>query len=208
MKFANLAAGAVLLALVAFCAFASQLVFAEKAVADDSGSKISLPAPDKTGGIPLMQALDKRHSSREFKSDPLPPQELSNLLWATFGVNREDGKRTAPTARDSKAVYVYVAMESGVYSYDAVNNELGKVLALDARGKFGGAPVTLIYVAPESDSSGPLHVGSLYQNAGLYCASAGLANTVKLTGIDALKGQLPLAKGMKVFIVHPIGYPK
>jgi hypothetical protein len=51
-----------------------------------------------------------------------------------------------------------------------------------------------------------MHLGSLYQNAGLYCASAGLANVVKANGKDALKGKLPLPKNYEVFIIHSIGY--
>lgn len=207
MNLAKVAAAAVSLVLVTVCALCLQLVLVEKAVAFD-GQKISLPAPDKAGGMPLMQALANRHTSRDLKNDPLPSQELSNILWAAFGINREDGKRTAPTARDSRALYLYVAMQGGVYSYDAAKNELDMVLAADTRAKFGGAPVTLLYVAPENDPAAPLHVGSVYQNVGLYCASAGLANSVKLTGIDALKDELPLPKGLRVFIVHSIGYPK
>ena len=41
---------------------------------------IRLPPPETAGGMPLMQALQARHSTREFSGRPLPPQELSNLL--------------------------------------------------------------------------------------------------------------------------------
>ena len=59
---------------------------------------IKLPPPETAGGMPLMQALKARHSTREFGKQPLPPQVLSNLLWAANGVNRPDsGKRTAPS---------------------------------------------------------------------------------------------------------------
>ena len=32
----------------------------------DATPKIALPAPDKTGGMPLMEAIAKRRSAREF----------------------------------------------------------------------------------------------------------------------------------------------
>ena len=68
--------------------------------------------------------------------------------------------------------------------------------------------MTLVYAVPEDDEAGGMHAGSLYQNAGLYCASAGLANVVRLTGADALDGILPLPEGYKVQVVQTIGYPK
>ncbi|HVP57267.1 MAG TPA: nitroreductase family protein, partial [bacterium] len=60
---------------------------------------IKLPAPQMTGGKPLMDALKERQTIRDYTADKLSPQVLSNLLWAAFGVNRPaDGKRTAPSA--------------------------------------------------------------------------------------------------------------
>ena len=46
---------------------------------------IQLPKPQLDGGKPLMQVLKERKSSREFSSEKLPVQVLSNLLWAAFG---------------------------------------------------------------------------------------------------------------------------
>ena len=62
---------------------------------------IQLPKPQTGAGMPLMQALAKRQTTRAFEDNPLPLQTLSNLLWAAFGVNRpRDVKpglgRTAP----------------------------------------------------------------------------------------------------------------
>ena len=59
---------------------------------------IALPAPQKEGGMPLMEALSKRRSDREFAHTELPLPVLSNLLWAAYGVNRPGGWRTAPSA--------------------------------------------------------------------------------------------------------------
>ena len=70
---------------------------------------IKLPAPQTDGGKPLMQALEQRHSTREFSAEALPPQVLSNLLWAAAGVNRPaSGQRTVPSARDWREIDVYV----------------------------------------------------------------------------------------------------
>jgi len=167
---------------------------------------VQLPQPDKAGGKPLMEALNLRHTQRSISAKPLPLQELSNLLWATWGVNRPDGKRTAPTARNNQKIEVYAVLADGVWLYDGVKNVLVQVLSSDERGKYSPAGVTLLYAADSTDSFAGMHVGSLYQNAGLYCASAGLANVVKASGKDALKGVLPLQKNYEVFIIHTIGH--
>ena len=95
---------------------------------------VLLPAPQTDGGKPLMQALRDRQSTREFDSTKLPPQLLSNLLWAAFGINRPDsGKRTAPSARNWQEVDVYAIMEDGAYLYDAKANILRGVAKGDLR---------------------------------------------------------------------------
>ena len=183
---------------------AFQAVPAQAATAND---RIALPAPDKTGGKPLMQALAERRTNRSIKSDPLSQQDLSNLLWAAWGVNGEDGRRTAPTAMNRQEVEVFAALGTGVWRYDGEKHELIKVLDRDTRSAFGGAPLTLVYAAKEGPFGG-MHLGSLYQNAGLYCASAGLANVVKATGVDVLQKDLPLPDGYRIMIIQSVGYPQ
>ena len=71
---------------------------------------VKLPSPQTDIGMPLMQVLKERHSARGFANKSLPAQELSNLLWAAFGINREDsGKRTAPSAMNAQEIDIYVA---------------------------------------------------------------------------------------------------
>ena len=59
--------------------------------------QIKLPAPNKTTGTAIMKALNDRHSERGYAANKLLPQDISNLLWAANGLNRPDGKRTAPS---------------------------------------------------------------------------------------------------------------
>ena len=74
--------------------------------AADSTARMELPAPDKTGGMPLMQALAQRRSIKTgFSGAALSPQQLSDLLWASWGVNRDGGRRTAPTAMNRQSFY-------------------------------------------------------------------------------------------------------
>jgi hypothetical protein len=175
------------------------------------GTVVSLPLPDKTGGAPLMQALAQRRGTRELRGlesggKEISPDTLSSLLWATWGVNREDGKRTAPTARNSQAASVYVALKSGIWLYNAQKNQLELQVAKDVRAALGKAPLALIYAA-QNDFFGAMSVGSLYQNAGLYCASAGLGNIVRASNTGAVDKLIKIPGDYKIWVTQSIGWP-
>ena len=169
---------------------------------------MQLPAPDKEGGMPLMKALVERKSTKSFGDKAVSAQDLSNLLWAAWGVNRADGRRTAPTGRNSQAVDIYVVLDSGVWRYDGPKHLLEQALPGDMRAKVGGAPVTLLFAAPADDTWAGEHIGSIYQNAGLYCASAKMACVVKASGADGLKDNLTLTKAYRIRIAMAVGWPK
>ncbi len=187
---------------------------------------VTLPAPQIAGGMPLMQALSNRHSTREFSDKALPPQTLSDLLWAAAGVNRADsGKRTAPSARDWREIDVYVTTADGAYRYDAKANALRQVAARDLRALTGSqdfvatAPVNLVYVADVQRMRGAspeqrdLYVGAdtgfIAQNVYLYCASAGLATVVRgSVDREALAKALGLSAHQQVTLAQTVGYPK
>ena len=118
---------------------------------------VQLLKPQVEQGRPLMQALKDRSSSRSFSKEKLPLQVLSNLLWAAFGVNRQDsGKRTAPSAMNWQEIEIYVAAPEGLYLYNARAHVLDPILPGDIRAMTGrqefvkDAPVNLIYVADYS----------------------------------------------------------
>lgn len=169
---------------------------------------VELPAPQKQGGLSMLEALAKRHVERKFDSRPLPMQEVSNILWAACGVNREDGRLTVPTALNRRNIAVYAVLPDGVYRYDARRNVLERVLEGDYLKLYSnGAPMVLLHTAPESDRYAAFHVGSMYENVALYCASAGLANVMKAQETNRLDGKLPLPDGWKVYMIQPVGYP-
>ena len=122
---------------------------------------ITLPKPEKDSGKSVLAALWERKTNRNIRDEKLPPQTLSNLLWAAFGVNRESGPfnqigRTAASASNSQEIDLYVALPEGTYLYEAVPHRLTPVVAGDLRalaggrgrrGGAGGAPVNIIFVA-------------------------------------------------------------
>jgi nitroreductase len=186
---------------------------------------ITLLAPQTDGGMPLMQALKARQSSREFDTKGLPLQVLSNLLWAAWGINRPDGKRTAPSAMNMQEIDIYVALAEGLYLYDAKANMLRPVLAKDIRAMTGGqpfvkdAPVNLVYVADYSKMGkgtakdkaffSAANTGFIGQNVYLFCASEGLATVVRAY-IDkpALAKAMKLRPDQKIVLAQTVGYPK
>ena len=131
------------------------------APADEPGKlgTVALPKPKIQGGKPLLQALSERKTLRNIGAAALPPQTLSNLLWAAFGVNRPDGKRTAPSARNIQDIDIYVFLPEGVYVYDAVGNSLKPVLAGDQRAKAARqAPAPAAGAAARPATLGPADV--------------------------------------------------
>jgi nitroreductase len=125
------------------------------------GQAIRLPDPMRTHDCSVFTALENRKTTRDISAIKLPPQTLSNLLWAAFGVNRKAGPfealgRTAPSASNSQEMDIYVAMQEGAFRYEADFNRLAPVTSEDVReagltprqsGIDAAAPVTLIYVA-------------------------------------------------------------
>ena len=169
--------------------------------------EIHLPDPDKTGGIPLMQALSKRHATRDFSDREISETTLSNLLWASWGVNRPNKRRVSPTAQNVQNVRLYVVLPSGIWLYQADKHILVKALKGDYREKFANAPVSFFYVAPADNYSG-MHVGAIFQNAGLFAASEGLGNIVRSQKITDILDGLNLPNGYKMYITQSFGWLK
>jgi nitroreductase len=186
---------------------------------------IQLPPPQMEGGKPLMQALKERRSSSEFSSERLSLPILSNLLWAAFGVNRPDGRRTAPTASNRQEIDIYAAMADGLYQYDAKAQALNLVHKEDIRAMTGSqaylkeAPLVLVYVADFSRMGTAKDEDKLFaavaasglisQNVYLYCASEGLAARVR-SSIDRAKlaPAMNLRPDQRITLDQAVGYPK
>lgn len=130
---------------------------ARTSIAPDAFSSLQtrqLPQPRSHGGLPLLDALQRRHSTREYSDRPLSVALLSDLLWAAYGTNRSNaGERTAPYWRQIMVIDIYVAMADGVWLYSADQHALLPCVTEDVRSQTGiqyfisEAPLNLIYVA-------------------------------------------------------------
>lgn len=184
---------------------------------------VALPKPQATGGKPLMQALSERKSAREFSAQKLSLQTLSNLLWAGFGINRPDGRHTAPSASNAQEIDIYVFTAEGVYTYDAKGNQLQPVAAGDLRAMTGTQPIVadaaadLVFIADlakqknkaAAENFAFADTGFISQNIYLFSASEGLSTVVRY-GIDrdALSKKLNLREDQKIILMQCVGYPK
>ncbi len=184
-----------------------------------------LPTPDRSGGMPLMAALNQRHSTREYSERSLHEQTVSNLLWAAFGINRPNGDRTAPYWRHIMIIDLYVAMADGVWLYEPKAHVLLPYMSSDIRAETGTqdfvatAPLNLIYVAHGermTDISpadrrlyASVDTGFIGQNVYLVCASEGLV-TVFRAAVDypKLTRAMKLPEQQFVTFAQTVGYSR
>ena len=201
---------------------------------------IILPEPERTGGTPLLDAIQHRQTNRNISSREIPLQVLSNLLWAAFGVNREKSSfkktgRTAPSASNSQEIDLYVALESGLYLYEAIPHQLVPVAAGDFRmlscGRYAieltkHTPVNIFYVAdlsrydlgpdqPDPNIGDPevqksyyfTDTGFIAQNINLYAASEGLATWFHNCEKDRIREEFNLLPTQRILFAQTVGYP-
>lgn len=186
---------------------------------------LELPAPRTRGGTPLLEALQRRHSTRAYAARSVPVQLQSDLLWAACGVNRAaTGGRTVPSTRNWSEIDVYVLRSDGAFVFEPEPHRLRHVVAGDLRAQSGAqdfvgvAPINLVYVADLSrvESSDALErrfycaadAAFIAQNVYLFCASEGLACVVRgLVDRRALARALHLGPRQRVILAQTVGYP-
>ena len=170
--------------------FAVLSFFVSSAFASDGN--IKLPAPEKSGGIGVLDSISARQSASDFVDEEITLQQLSTLLWAAGGVNREDGRLTYATASNFQDMVIFAFTKKAVYRYNPQDHSLTVIAEGDYRKLTGGQPfvakaaVDLLYIQdtekwPESRrgnsavilNCGFAHAGLSMQNVYLYAASLG-----------------------------------
>ena len=167
-------------------------------------------------------------------------QILSNLLWAACGINRKKvligiSGRTAASASNSQEIDLYVAMQEGIFLYDAFHHRLLPVVAGDLRPMALGqgqpnvgakAPVRLIYIVDVnklSNTSGYqepglqdpeiqksyyyVDTGFIAGNVYLFAASLGLASWFHNCNKFGLAAKLNLRADQRILFAQTVGYP-
>ena len=176
---------------------------------------IQLPEPTRNGGMPLMEAVNNRQSSREFTDATLTHQQLSDMLWIACGYNRPD-KRTVATALNRQEMSAYVITPEAVYRYEPKENKLIHINSGDQRSVSAiqdyakDAPLNVALVADlakqDKDIFAGMTVGAMSNNIYLWCASEGLKTVVRASfDQEGLKKALKLNDKETVLLVQTVG---
>ena len=142
------------------------------------GEAIYLPAPQLDGSVSVEKALHGRRSHRDFQDMEISLENLSQILWAAYGITlpRTDydflrgGFRTAPSAGGLYPLDIYVAvgkvngLAPGLYKYISEEHAIIRVIKNDIRTELCSAawkqqmvkeaPASLIYTAVFSRTTG------------------------------------------------------
>lgn len=136
------------------------------------GPVIELPAPRFDGTVSVEAALKNRRSARTYIDAPLTLADVSQLLWAAYGITQtrdnapsfiRGGLRTAPSAGARYPLDLYLAafnvtgLPAGVYWYDSEKHQLMRTVEGDQRkevseaafnqGMFETASAAIVYSA-------------------------------------------------------------
>jgi hypothetical protein len=146
---------------------------------------------------------------------------LSNLLWAAYGINRADNKRTVPSAHDWQYMDIYVADDTGLYEFDAKRHDIELIKAGDIRALTGmaTAPINLVLVCDDRKIGAGTSVedkmlyaattaGAIVQNIYLFSALNELNCGVR-ADIDryALANAMGLLPEQRILLVLSGGHP-
>ena len=186
-------------------------------------ASIALPPHPERVGMDLVTALERRHTARAFAPRHLMLDELSAILWAGNGVNRPDGKRTAPSAHGLQYVELYLVLPEAAYRYDAPGHRLERVRRGDLRAQLsdqpqvGAAPAVIVIVGDLARLPAPpaeevrwrwVHAtaGTIAQNIALMAAARGLGTGI-VGGLDAkaISRALGLSGSAQPLYVMPLG---
>ncbi len=126
----------------------------------------TLSSPKTVGTMTVEEALANRRSRRAFTNEALSEEELSQIVWAAYGVTKPvpqnprlgGGLRTTPSAGALYPMDLYVIVgnvtniESGVYKYSPKDHSITRIINKDIREDLAKAAYgqTMIKDAPAS----------------------------------------------------------
>ncbi len=166
--------------------------------------KLKLPKPRYKSEVSVEEALLKRRSVRSYQKSPLTLEEVSQLLWAAYGVTADWGGKTCPSAGATYPLVIYLVagevkdLKPGVYQYLPEEHSLKLVLEKDVRKELTAAawqqeyilkaPINIIITANYERTTSHygergiryvhMEVGHCGQNIHLQCETMGLGTVV------------------------------
>ncbi|MDD3626492.1 MAG: SagB/ThcOx family dehydrogenase [bacterium] len=153
--------------------FISFQVFGEKEKPKEENAiikEIPLPEPKMKGEVSIEEVLSKRRSIRSYTNENLKLEEISQILWAAYGITEKKDKpdrlrggfRTAPSAGATYPLDIYLiageieSLAPGIYKYDSSSHSLLLMEEGDKRTQLfltclqpwvKSAPASIIYTA-------------------------------------------------------------
>jgi SagB-type dehydrogenase family enzyme len=191
------------------------------------GTIVALPEPDKSGSMPLEQAVAARRSRRDFTPQPLTLEQIGQLLWAAQGQDAHSRYRTCPSAGATYPLEVFVVTAEGLFVYLPDTHTLEKLTEQDLRSGLASAawgqrfieaaPLTLIFAARFSRTTGRygqrgiryvyMEAGHAAQNVHLQAEALGLGSVAVGAFDDAyVSGVLSLPKKFEPIYMVTAGY--
>lgn len=185
----------------------------------------------------IEEILNVRRTVRAFNTTPLRLDQLSQLLWATYGVTDPRwGMKTVPSAGALYPLDIYLVvgeggvegLEGGVYHYVPPRHALEAMGSGDRRKEvarvsleqvwMAEAPIMVIITAEYKRTTGKyrergiryvhMEVGHAGENLFLQSVALGLgAGIVGAFDDDAVAETLEIPTGQEPLLIVPIGHP-
>ncbi len=195
---------------------------------------IKLPPPQLKGKMSLEEAIASRRSVRKYRSEPLTPSQLSQILWSAQGITGAGRLRAAPSAGATYPLEIFAfigkqaieGLQAGIYHYDVDSHslvlhqpgDLRKELARAAldEGFIANAPLDIVICALYPRTSYRygrrgeryvhMEVGHVGENIHLQAVALGLA-TVEVGAFDdeEVRKVLGVEEQIKPLYIMPIG---
>lgn len=188
---------------------------------------IKLSEPNKSGSIPLEQAITVRRSRRHFLPKPLTLEQIGQLVWAAQGQDESSKYRTTPSAGATYPLELFIINDKGKFHYLTEKHSLEKLTDQDLRtlltsAAWGqdfirAAPLTLVFAAQFTRTTGRygkrgiryvyMEAGHAAQNVHLQAEALGLGS-VAVGAFDdaAVSTVLSLPDNLQPIYMVTIGY--
>lgn len=133
-----------------------------------------LPEPRLTSDISVEEALLNRRSVREFRDEPITLADVSQILWAAYGITYKQGSpgflrgglRTAPSAGGLYPLEIYLVcgkvegLKPGLYKYLSETHELELLSEGDIRNDLAKAALAQDFI---SEAPASLFFSAVYK---------------------------------------------
>ena len=193
-----------------------------------------LPPPQTEGLVSVEEALYRRRSRRNFRDTALSKEQLSQILWAAYGISEGGRLRTSPSAGALYPLEIYVVIgnvtgiKPGVYRYVPEEHKIIRTLDGDVRSELSAAalnqtmvrdaPISVVYIAifdrvvARYGERGReryvfMEIGHSAQNVYLQAEAMGLGTCAIGAFIDEVVSELlKLPANETPLYIMPVGY--